>query len=263
MIRRVWIAYTLELAKAIRAKSTYVGPALVILAVLCTLLVHPVQQDGRSDYEFVAKATPLALNLLGWLLLLTYCAGLVSSELGSGSIRLLLVRPLLRREFLAAKLLHGMTYALVLTLCAAGTSWVVALTRGELVGVGFGGEVMYTAGQMLRAYLIGAALALIPQFAAVAYAVMASTLTRSTGAAVIATVGVWVLVDFVKYPLRVAPFLFSTYLEAPWQTFADRCNGFSTPWLPMGYYCLGTSLAALILFSCVATAALNRRNLQV
>ena len=260
---RIRAAYAFEAAKAFRRRAAFVGPVLVVIAVLGMLLNHPVHQDGQSDYEFIAKAGPMVLGLLGWLFLVAYCAALVSSEVAGGTVRLVLVRPLLRHEFILAKLLHGMTYAFILTLLVAGTSWLVAASAGELTGVEFGGQVLYTNRQMATTYVIATALALAPLFAAAAYGVMISTLSRNTGAAVASALGVWILVDLVKHPLGIAPFVFSTYLEAPWQVFANRCDGFSDPWLPMAVWCLATSGVSAAVFFGVSVLAFTRRNLQI
>ena len=262
MIRRIWTAYTVEVVKALRLRATYVGPVLVVLAVIGTLALRPVERDGASDYGFVASATPLALDLVGLLLLLVYCAGLVSTELNSGVIRMVLVRPLRRTEFVAAKLLLGMTYAVALTVLVGLTSWSLAFALGELAGVNYGGEVIYTAGQMRNAYLLGMLLGLAPQFAAVAYAVMISTFTRNTGAAIGIAIGLWITLDTLKHPLHIAPYLFSTYLETPWHVFAARCEVLDAAWFPEATYCLITSAAALVLFTSIAGYALSRRNLH-
>ncbi len=262
-LRRIRAAYGFETAKAIRRKGAFVGPVLVVIAVVGMLLNHPVHQDGHSDYEFIAKAGPMVLGLLGWLFLVAYCAALVSSEVAGGTVRLVLVRPLLRHEFILAKLLHGMTYALILTLLAAATSWLVAASAGELTGVEFGGKMLYTSRQMAVAYVIAGTLALAPLFAAAAYGVMISVLSRNTGTAVASALGVWILVDLVKYPLGIAPFVFSTYVEAPWQVFANRCDGFADPWLPMAAWCLGTSAVSAAVFFAVSVLVFARRNLQI
>jgi len=262
MIARVLNAYMVELSKASRQALTYIGPVLVVLAVLCMPLVRRVARDGTSDYAFIAYATPMALNLLGLLVLLAYCASQVAAELGSGTIRMVLVRPLRRHEFLLAKLLLGMTYAVLLTFSAAATSWATVLAFGDLGGVSYGGEVIYTSGAMLTTYLVAAGLSLLPLFAAVAYATMISTFTRSTGAAVGAAVGIWLLVDIVKYPLRIAPLVFSTYIEAPWQVFANRCGGFEASWSPDALYGAATSAAWSTVLVSLAMLALARRNLN-
>jgi hypothetical protein len=113
------------------------------------------------------------------------------------------------------------------------------------------------------AYVIAATLALAPLLAAASYGVMISALSRSTATAVASALGVWILVDLVKHPLGIAPFVFSTYLEAPWQVFANRCDGFSEPWLPMAIWCLATSGVSAAVFFGMAVLAFTKRNLQI
>lgn len=262
MIHRVVNAYLVECIKAMRSKSAYVGPVLVVVMAAFAPLMQPIREDGASAYGFIAFATPMALNLLGLLLILTYCAGLVSSETSNGTIRMILVRPLHRHEFLIAKLLHGMTYAALLTVLVALATWTIAALRGKLDGVEYGGEMLYTSTHMIAMYGLGALVVLLPQFAAVSYALMLSTLVRSTGAAVGAAIGIWIVLDAIKYPLHVAPFLFSTYLESPWYVFTMNSEGIDASWTPELYYCLATSLGSIVVFTAIAIYALRRRNIQ-
>jgi ABC-type transport system involved in multi-copper enzyme maturation permease subunit len=261
MIGRIWNAYTVEMFKALRLKQTYLGPALVLAVVLCAPLLHPLHRDGVSDYGFVAYVTPLVLGFLGFLMLLTYCSSLVSSELSSGSIRAALVRPLKRHEYLLAKLLLGMTYAVLLTAITAAGSWAVAYALGELAGITFGGELIYTSEQMRTAYALGILLSLLPQFAGVAFALMVSVSTRSPAAAVGSTLGLWILLDLLKNPLHLEKLVFTSYLESPFQVFVNRCDAIETAWFPMTWYCLGASLSAWALFTAMAMLLLHRRNL--
>jgi ABC-type transport system involved in multi-copper enzyme maturation permease subunit len=235
---------------------------LVAIAAISTLLMRPVVRDGESDYAFIAYATPIALNLLGLLLLLTYCAGLVSSELGSGSICLALVRPIRRHEFLIAKMLLGVTYALLLTVAVAAVTWGIAFAFGDLIGVVYGGETVFTGSDVITAYLLGMVLVIVPQAAVVAYAVMMSTLVRSTGGAVGGAVGVLIAVDIIKHPLHIAPFIFTTYLESPWQVFVSRCDGLQASWFPATAYLLATSLISIAVFLAAAIISLSRRDLR-
>lgn len=262
MIARIYTAYVVEMTKMIRLKFTYAGPALVVLSVLGALFTHPIERDGASDYAFIAYATSIALNLLGLILVLMFCAAMISSELGSGTIRMVLVRPLRRREFFAAKLLTGITYAVGLSASVAVSVWGVAYVFGDLTGVRYGGELVYTDSAMRATYFLAILLNLFPQIAAVAYALMISTLTRSTGAAIGITVGSWLVLDMVKYPLNIAPFVFSTYMESSWQLFLDRCNALDGSWFPDLQYSILTSIASTIAFVLVAVYALARRNLS-
>ncbi len=262
MIRRIWAVFLVECLKAIRSKFTFLGPLLVAAAVACAPLMHPLAHDDRHNYAFIAYATPSALNLLGLILVLTYCASLISSEVASGALRFICVRPILRHELVLAKVLLGLAYATSLMVIVAAASWGTAAVFGHISGVEYGGEVLFTGAQMLRCYVAGMALSLAPLCATVAYAIFISTLTRNSGAAIGTALGLWLFVDAVKYPLHIAPLLFSSYLEAPWQVFTSRCAGVETSWTPTLYYCLGTSLVSAAVFLAAAIVIFDRRNLH-
>ncbi len=260
MLGRIWTAYTVEIWKAIRRRQTYTGPALLLALLVVAPFVQGVTHDGRGDYGYIAYVTSLALGLLGVVLLLIYCAGLVSQEMGGGSIRAVLVRPLRRHEYLAAKLMAGCTYALLLAAIVVFGSWGMAYALGDLIGVNFGGELLFSSDQMLIAYLLGSVLAPAPLFAAAAYGVMVSTFTRKPVFAIVIAVGAWVTADIVKHPLGIDRFVFSSYLESPWQVFINRCDGMDVGWFPMAWQCLGISAIYGVAFTAVAILVLHLRN---
>lgn len=261
MIRRIFNAYTLEVAKYSRQAITFVGPILVVLLILVTPVGYPLEKDGTSDYAFMAYALGMTLNLFGFLMILIYSTSLISSEMGSGTIRLLLVRPLRRREFLAAKMLNGMSYAFVLSLAASLTVWILAYILGDLTGVEYGGRLIYTNSEMVATFLIAGSLNLLPQMAAAAFGIMVSTFTKNTATAMGIAVGSWLVLDFVKYPLNIAPFLFSSYLEKTWGVYQDRADAFEAPFFPDAYYGIATSCISIAVFLSVAMYILSRRNL--
>ncbi len=260
MLGRIWTAYTVEIWKAIRRRQTFTGPALLLALLVVAPFVQGITRDGNSDYGYIAYVTPFALGLLGVMLLLIYCAGLVSQEMGGGSIRAVLVRPLRRHEYLAAKLMAGCTYALLLVVITVAGAWGAAYAMGDLIGVSFGGELLFSSDQMLNAYLLGSLLALAPLFAAASYGVMVSTFTRKPVVAMFLAVGAWVMVDIVKHPLGIDRFVFSSYLESPWQVFINRCDGMNVGWFPAAWQCLGISAVYSVAFAAIAMLVLHRRN---
>jgi len=263
MMRRIINAYFVEVQKAARMRVTYAGPVLVVLAELAAMLQSPLERDGLSDYRFVYDATTIALDVLGLFLIVIFCSGLIASELGRGTIRTVLVRPLRRVEFLIAKLLLGATFAATLLVLAGAASWTLASLFGEVHGVEYGGETLYTSAGMAGAYAAAAAFSLLPLFALVAFALLMSTLTRSTAAAIGWSIGIWLLLDMVKHPLGIQPFVFTTYLE-PWQVFAQRCDGFpEMGWMPANpVYLVGVSVGWLVLLVALAAGVLQRRSLH-
>ena len=259
---RIWNAYKVELTKAGRSRYTWLLPLLLIAAVCLMPLAQPFSRDGAADYRFIAYATRAAVNILGLIMLVAYSAALVSTEVASGTACMSLLRPLRRHEFVAAKLLLAFTYAALIGVIAGAASWMVAALFGDLPGVSYGGEAVYSNVSMLRAYLLGLLLALFPLCSSAAYGVMVSSMTRSTGAAVGSAVGIWVVLDVVKYPLRIAPFLFSSWVEAPWNVFAGRADGLDPEWLPDAAPIVVVSVVWTAVFSTAAAFSVWRRNLQ-
>ena len=76
-------------------------------------------------------------------------------------------------------MLNGMTYALLLTFVASVTTWALAYTLGDLGGIEYGGELVYTNGEMQQAFITATLLNLLTQFAGVAWGILFSTLTRN------------------------------------------------------------------------------------
>lgn len=257
MIRRILAGYSVEFANAIRLRATYVGPALVALTVLLLTFQYPITRDSVSDFGFVAVAMPTALDLVGVFVLLVYCSMLISVDVGSGLIRLVLVRPMRRREYYASKLLMGWTFALVLMALALVLSLAVAMATGELSGIYYGDTVIYTSAEMRNALLIALALNVLPLFATVNFALFMSTISRSRTIALAMALVVWVGLDLVKQPLQIEPYFFSTYLEHSWDVFVDRCNALPAEWsttAPMaaavsGAWIVGLSAASLLVLS--------------
>lgn len=260
MIGRLWMLYRVEITKALRSRVVLAGPFLLLLVVAAQALRLQPGTDPLAGYSFLARTTPMALNLLGFLLVLLFSSGLVAGETGSGTIRLFLTRPLRRREFLLAKVGVAMTYAVVLTFSVAGLSWIIAMVRADLSGVSYGGEVLYTDDQMFRAYWFGTLLGLVPQWAGAAYGILVSTLAGNALGAATVTVALWLLIDLVKYPLHIEQFVFTSYLEAPWAVFQNRCDAIDTAWFPMTGYCLATSGIVFVVSVTIAVAVLEKRN---
>lgn len=260
MIRRIFLVYGIELTKASRQRLPIFGLLAMMAATGATYLANPFSADGLSDYAFIAYATPVTMNLLGLIILLAFSANLVSSDLGSGVIRTILVRPIRRHELLLAKLFLGMTYALLLAVFASFTAWGALLLFGDTGGVRYGAELVYSDSEMRSAFFIALGLNIITLFAAVSYGLFISTCTRNPAAAVTVTIGLWILIDIVKYPLRVSPYVFTTYLETPWSVYADHCDAIAITWEPTAYPLIATAGTSFILFVIASLVVIARKN---
>lgn len=234
---------------------------MIIIIVLLTPFTYSIQKDSDSDYDFLAYVLPLSINVFGHFMTLIYATSLISVELSNGSIRIALTRPLRRREYLAAKALHAATYMVALNLIALATAWGLVHVLGNLSGIYFGDELIFTDREMRITLLTTLALTLLPQCATISFALLLSTTTRNTTAAIAVAIGAWIFIETIKYPLNIAPYIYSTYAESPWTVYTDRCNAFNPSFLPDAYWGIGVSLAFILLFSSLSLFIFGRRNL--
>jgi len=241
MIRRIVAAYYVEVLKQSRHVLPWIGLAAVVGVVLSTFFVYPIARDGTTDFSFLAVSVPTAFNLVGFLMVLIFSTSLIASETESGAIRLVLVRPIGRGEYLAAKLLIACSYSLLLSVSSLATAWSLGAIFGELTGVVYGDELLYTSTDLYVSLLFTVLLDMPPQFACAAFGLFVSTWIRRTSTAVVLAVGVWLVVDYVKYPLGLEWAIFSTYLESHWLVFQDRCSGLVSSFYPGLLWSTGVS----------------------
>ena len=260
MIQRIWAAYLVEWSKVLRLKRMYLSLLLVAMAILCSPLLRPIEQDGVGDYGFIAYVTPLSMNVLGFFLVLAFSGGLISTEMTSGTIRMILTRPIHRWEWVMAKVMLGLTFAITMMVLVSVLSWGLVLVLGDLTGVTFGGEIRSSHGEMVTAYLLGLGLSFGPMAAGVAYALAISSITKSPIASVMAAVGLWLAVDFLKNPLGIEAFVFTSYLEMPWQQFANRCDGIGVEDSALLVPLLLTSAATFVAGVLIAMMSIGRRD---
>lgn len=241
-------------------RQVWLGIAMAAVAACCALALSPVSRDDRGDYAFVAHATGLGLDNAGIFIVLLFCAGLIAPEYG-GVLRGVFVRPVLRHEYVLAKLLAGLCYAVAIMATVAGVAWGIVYAMGDRSGVTYGGELLYSHSEMLWTYFAGLAFSMFPWAAMVAFGVLVSACARGAVQAAAYAVGIWVALEAVKYPLRMDKYVFTTWLAQPMQAFAVRAGGAEfhgqDAWVAGGLI----SLASFAVFACGAIVALQRRNL--
>ena len=220
--------YRWELRKLRAQKRTYLGLGAAALVPLIFVVALLSSSGGPDDVPFgrYVRETGLAVPLVGllfssvWLfpLITALVAGdIVSSEDNHGTLKTILTRSTERWQIFAGKLLAALSYAFV------------ALTVFVAVGLGLGGlfwgfdALVSLSGTPIPAgrgvLLIGAsALAyFVPMIAIAAIALLLSTVTRNSAAAVVGTL----ILSFVMQLLAiisglelVRPYLLSEQFDA-------------------------------------------------
>jgi ABC-2 type transport system permease protein len=222
--------YAWELRKLRAQKRTYLGLGAATIVPLIFVVALLTGGGGPDDVPFgrYVRETGLAIPLVGlifssiWLfpLITSLVAGdIVASEDNHGTLKTILTRSTERWQIFAAKLLAALSYALVALALFVGVGLVVGgllwgfdpLTTlsGTKVSAGRG---MALLGAASLAYFI-------PMIAVAAIAILLSTVTHNSAAAVVGTLifsFVLQLLAVIKALDWLQPYLLSTQFDA-WQ----------------------------------------------
>jgi len=222
--------YVWELRKLAAQKRTYIGlgcTLLVPLIFIASLLADDGGPEGIPFGNYV-RESGLAIPLVGlffgafWFfpLITALVAGdIVATEDGNGTLKTILTRSVDRWQIFAGKVLAALTYAFAALVLFVG----VGLVLGGIIWgfdplISLSGSVISLDRSLLL--IGGATLAyFLPTMAVASLAILLSTVTRNSAAAVVATLmlslimqllGIVSALDFLK------PYLLPTQFNA-WQ----------------------------------------------
>jgi ABC-2 type transport system permease protein len=226
----VGTVYRWELRKLRAQKRTYLGLGAATVVPLIFIVALLTGGGGPDDVPFgrYVRETGLAIPLVGllfssiWLfpLITSLVAGdIVASEDNHGTLKTILTRSTERWQIFAGKLLAALSYAFVALVLFVAVGLVVGgflwgfdpLTTLSGTQVSAGRGILLIAGASLAYF--------VPMMAIAAIAILLSTVTRNSAAAVVGTL----IASFIMQLLAVikaldwlAPYLLSTQFDA-WQ----------------------------------------------
>jgi ABC-2 type transport system permease protein len=207
-----WTVWRWELRKLVSQKRTYLGFGLAVILPLIFVIVQNVRQPHDrghgGDSIFSAQitqsglATPVLMLLFLSAFMLPLIASLVAGDIvanedGNGTLKTILTRSVDRGQVFAAKALAAMLYATVAVLLSAIVATAAGVASWGFHSITtFSGTVVSAPEGLLLVFASNACY-LIPLFAVVAIALLLSTSTRNSAAAVVGTVGVVILLFIV------------------------------------------------------------------
>jgi ABC-2 type transport system permease protein len=226
----VGTAYAWELRKLRAQKRTYLGLGCAVIFPLIFIGALLLGDGGPNDIPFgryvreSGLAIPLVALIFGaiWFfpLVTALVAGdIVAAEDSNGTLKTILTRSLDRQQIFAAKALAALSYAAVALVLYVGVGLV-----GGGIAWGFNGlpslsGTYVTVGRGLLLLGASSAAYFLPTIAVAAIALLLSTVSRNSAAAVVGTlmislimqlIGVISALDFLH------PYLLSTQFNA-WQ----------------------------------------------
>jgi len=231
--RRPGIAtiYRWELRKLRALKRTYLGFGMAaIVPILFVLALALRSGRGPDDVPFgryvreTGLAIPPVLLIFGsiWLfpLIVALVAGdIVANEDGNGTLKTILTRSVDRHQVWIAKALAALTYALAALVLFAGVGLLLGGLRYGIHPLTSLSGTKIPVGRALG--LMAAALGayMLPVIAVVAIALLLSTVTRNSAAAIVGTLMISLLLQLIGVISGLEglkPYLLSTQFDA-WQ----------------------------------------------
>ncbi len=198
--------YRWELRKLVSQKRTYLGFGLGAVLPLAFVIVQLLRNHGPhgGDSIFFSEitqsglVTPVLMLIFLSAFMIPVIAALVAGDIvanedGNGTLKTILTRSVDRGQVFTAKTLAAMSYAAIALYISAAVGTVAGLAAWGFHGIVTLSGSKVSASEALLLIVAGNACYLIPLFAVVSIGILLSTSTRNSAAAVVATIGIVIL----------------------------------------------------------------------
>ena len=264
-LRRVAASTRSELTKARGQKLPYIIALLAVAVVVVHFIGKRMTEPDldTNGFGFVVLSMQMSLALVGALFLAAFGATLIAGEVSSGSVRIFLARPIRRIEYFMAKAIAALAVELGVLVVSLIAAFAVAATFTDLGDVLDGEVVIYGRGVVLANLLLACAVCTATVYASVCFGLMVSSWSRSVGAAVAITIGVYLFLDIAKVLLGVPAYVFTSYVDAPLVRLTEMTDGLAGfAWGTDLWRATGVCLVSAAVFLLVGVAGLCRRDLN-
>jgi ABC-2 type transport system permease protein len=237
--------YRWELRKLVSQKRTYLGLALVVVLPVFFVVFQDVhRRHDQAENIFAAQitqsglATPVLMLLFLSGFLLPVVAALVAGDIianedGNGTLKTILTRSVDRGQVFVAKALAAISYAALAVFLSAAVASVAGVASWGFHPIRTYSGTLVSASEALLLVFAANAMYLIPLGALVAIGVLLSAATRNSAAAVVATIGL-VIVLFIVSQIPglegIQPYLLTEQLQN-WQGLLRT----PTDWAPVAH----------------------------
>lgn len=272
----------LELYKIFRRPRTYIS--FGIIAAITFLVQLAMYVDGKSFVGFALQGVGEQFDIRGNILngyLITYiilqsllihipllvalvAGDSIAGEANSGTLRLLLTKPVSRAKLVWVKFVASISYALLLLLWLAIVALALSLLifgEGDMINLKSDAFVMLLKDDIMWRYLCAFGFAALAMAAVSALSMLLSVFADNAIGPIISTMGIIiVLTIFSAFDLplfnSIKPYLFTTHMIG-WKGFFDD---------PVPYSAIGRSAAILVLYCVVflstAIIVFNRKDIK-
>jgi len=240
-----------EIAKAARRALPRFGLfAVGLVSVIIYFVAGQLSSAATTNaWGYVGFSMQMIFSDIGPVLVIAFAARLVAEETGAGTIRAALAAPVRRWEFFLAKAVMGLIYMMILSATALLCSVALGSIHYHFDAVTDSAGVVCSRTQALQGLLAAYALSWIPLTALVMYGLLISTVIRNTGAAVSVGISSLFLIEFTKHLAGLDPYIFTRYIDYPWQVLQQLSQGMDYQWRPEVWsMILLSTVSALVTF---------------
>jgi ABC-2 type transport system permease protein len=256
--------YRWELRKLRAQKRTFLGFGMAVIVPVIFVVALELSKGGPDDVPFgryvreTGLAIPPVLLIFGsiWLfpLIVALVAGdIVANEDGNGTLKTILTRSVDRQQVFVAKALAAVTYGLVALLLFAGVGLLLGGVRYGLHPLTSLSGTHIATGRALELTAAALGAYMLPVIAVAAIALLLSTVTRNSAAAIVGALMfslLMQLVGIISGLAAIRPYLLSTQFDA-WQGLlrepADWAPVVRAAWV-CALYALPAFVAGLTVF---------------
>ena len=243
----LWNSVYNEFIKITAKPRSYLG--LLAITVLVGVILFALKVDGKSMIAFVTSSFEQTLTFQGELLngnlvafiilqmliihiplLVALVTGdLVSGEAASGTIRMLLTKPISRTQLLLSKFIAGAVYTFCLIIWLGIMAVIVGkllFGSGDLMVLNSDGLVILQEQDVNWRYAGGFAVAFLALLTVSTLSICLSCFSNNSIGPIVLTMAIIILFTIigtldVKIFDRIRPFLFTTHM-ASWRSFFEE-----------------------------------------
>ncbi|UCD85333.1 MAG: ABC transporter permease, partial [Deltaproteobacteria bacterium] len=216
---------------------------------------------STGGYGFAIAISYRGLDVSTFFLLIL-ASMLFSSEVGSGTIKTILTRPLRRFDLLLAKYLTALVLVVIATLLIGGIGLLSGWAYYGLEDLRESNYVIYTQRQLLGNLGLAYLFCIIPLFCIASLGVTVSTFSNSTGAALGISIGIFIVLELLCLT-RLRTFLFPLERFTPLLLIEDMADGLPFNWWPDIFHCLLICSIYTVLFFIISTISIKKRDFLV
>jgi ABC-2 type transport system permease protein len=265
MFIRIINLVRLELFKLSRQK----GPYFILLAIIAITLIGAYllrTTEEKLDLSTGGYGFAIAISYRGLdvstFFLLILASMLFSSEVGNGTIKTILTRPLRRFDLLLAKYITALILVIIAILLIGGIGLLSGLVYYGLEDLKEGSYVIYNQQQLLGNLGLAFLFCIVPLFCITSLGVTVSTFSNNTGASLGISIGIFILLELLCLT-RLRPFLFPLERFTPLLLVEDMADGLPIAWRPDIYHCLLICSIYTLLFFIISSISIKKRDFLV